>query len=226
MAFGLPISFGGGFDAGVGVANVGAALFGGNPNAGMMSIYQNMQDPMQGMYAAQNAATEDFIAQLQAQKSLLGYETRQQAQRIRKDATQFQKTQMATASNSGVLIEGSPVALLEETRKNAAQMIRDTFNRGLVAAQNIERQIGATRNETKARIFAQQIGFQTDRANLMAGLASGSGGGMSSAISGLGNLFTGGIGSFANPNRNSAAAVNPLLVAGAIDPTTTLRGTI
>lgn len=228
MAFGLPISFGGAFDAGVGVANVGSALFGSNPNAGMMSIYQQMQDPMAGVYAAQQAATQNYVDQLKSNQWLIQANAEQQARDVRKDAKIFMKEQSFGYSDAGVLIEGSPVAMLENTRKQAGQMMRSILDNATVQMTGIERQIGATQNESKARLYGQQIAFQTDKANQMAGLASQSGGGLSSAISGLGNLFSGGVGSYTNPFSNpfGKPATTPSVAQG-LDPNAIgLRGPI
>ena len=191
MAFGLPMSFGGGFDLGVGLANVGSALFGRNPNEGMMAIYQQMQNPLLGVQAAQQAATDDFIAQLRNQQFLIQGQAQQEAQAVKREGIQFMKGQSFAASNSGVLIEGSPVALLEETRQYTKSAIQQIMSNASIASRNVEYQISAARNESKARMFGQNIAFQTDRANQMAGLAGSSGSGLSAAIGGLGNLFSG-----------------------------------
>lgn len=228
MAFGLPISFGGAFDAGVGVANVGSALFGSNPNAGMMSIYQQMQDPMAGVYAAQQAATKNYIDQMKYNQFVIQTQSEQQARDVKKDAQNFMKEQSFAYSDAGVLIEGSPVAMLENTRKQASRTIQDILSNANIQMTSIERQIGATQNESKARLYGQQVAFQTDKANQMAGLASQSGGGLSSAIGGLGNLFSGGTGSYANPFSNPFGGTQKVpSAAQGLDPNAIgLRGPI
>lgn len=151
-AFGIGMGLGSGMIGafGGGRSSNGAALttaLMNQPPTGLWNMYQNNVDQQAQMYDQQAKIALDEA----------GYTAEQKA----RDAHKFRENQAVQYSSSGVLLEGTPVQVMNETVALAGQEIDAIMRRGAAQNELYRRQGNLVRNQGMANLLGSQLEFGT-----------------------------------------------------------------
>lgn len=118
----------------------------------------NAAQALQSQLVEQNAQAQE----LQAQNVMADAEL--DAAQLAREAAQFREDQALAYDNSGVLLAGSPLLVLESTRSLAQQEIDAVSKRALNQAKLYQVQAGIIRNEGRAQLLGASTTYNTKQA--------------------------------------------------------------
>lgn len=150
-----------GFGIGKGIIGLGSAFKGGGTTP---SLYDN-GNPMAGVQQMQMQSNEIEAKSLEEQAQQAMYEAGLEAQQKAREAHLFRENQANTYSASGVLLEGSPMEVLNETRSLAQQEVDMILKRGQATGNVLRGKAFNTRSEGRAAVLGQNIKFASDAAS-------------------------------------------------------------
>jgi hypothetical protein len=202
------------FAFGNAAASTGASLFGGkafntftptaNPMAGVQSLYQQSVDT-----EAANLNKQGDLAQSEAGMAAL--------QKAR-DVKTFRENQANAYSGSGVLLEGSPMLVLENTRRLGQQEVDAIINRGQAMTELYRKNALITANQGRATILGQNIQFGAEQATARIQALTNSNR-LPAALGSFGSIFTGlGIGKGNAAAASTTGMSDPIAEAASIAP--------
>lgn len=180
-------------------------------------IYASAVNPLAGAMSEQASAAAGEQQQQNAQADLALAEANETAQQEARNTVQTRETQAQGYNSSGVMLQGSPLAVLNQTVQLGQQEIQATMARGNAQANLLRQQAYMTGSTNRAQLIGEQANFltQNSQARMQAlqnarGLQQGNQQALTSAggnaISLLGNI--------------SAKSLNPLF--NALDPSGSL----
>lgn len=233
------------FKLGSGLVSAGVSLFGGNrvPNTFVPQINPYAFNPYsvniaQPALDLQANAVENQAQALEQQGQLAIDEAQMNAQQTAFQAHQFRENQANAYNGSGILLEGSPMLVLDQTRQLAQQQINQIMKQGAAYNDLALRQAMITRNQGRAAILGQQaqfdsqamqFGAQSDafnaeqnQARILAQPIQQSG--LANALSSVGDLLNLFSGKTATGSKRTTAGFTDPLVGPS--PSTTIHGTI
>lgn len=184
-----------------------ASLFGGNTGASADSLYADAVNPMAGAMSFQRQAYQDEFDLQNIQANIALSEAADAAEAHAYDAEKFRKQQANAYNASGVLLEGSPMEVLNETTRLATKEVNAITRRGRATADVLRRRATATLNEGRSKLLGIESQFVTARseAKIKSILARRSP--ISDALNGLGDTIGNqDLSSITNRLRKSAPA--------------------
>ena len=153
---------GGMFNAALGL---GASLFGGGGQKSSTAFDSGTMGLLWGM---QQQATQDQVDSLNWQADIAIKESIRAAQKTAREGLHFREQQAQGYNSSGFLLEGSPMAVLNETRKLVNEEVDAIAEQGANRAKLIRQQANQVGNEGRASILGQQMKFSSEQASAAA----------------------------------------------------------
>jgi hypothetical protein len=168
----------------------------------MSSIFSNnsaatlLQGSQSTLQATQQAYTQAFTqnANLDVQNAALTEQsTGMQANQAALEGATFEGQQAQAYNNSGVLLSGSPMKVLSQTRQLAQQQVNNIIAQGQLTSQSLLQQGTQTLNQGYASILGQNNSYLTQLAQAKIGASNnmfaGFGNDASSVLSFLGKFI-------------------------------------
>mgnify|MGYP000665034711 CR=1 FL=1 len=184
-------------------AGVAMKLFSGpDPSSRISSAAQG---PFNYGIMMQQRAIQDEMAFAEKQASLTMEEGMRDAKKKAEDVISFREEQANQYNGSGVLLEGSPMLVLEETRRRGQEEVDAIAKRATASADFIRRRAAISANSARASLLGAQNDFMTQTAATK--MASAGNGGLIGAIS---QLF----GGTSTLGYGNAGASNPMGTKG------------
>lgn len=156
------------FDLGSGVAGLLASRSSVTPQDYASHMTQplnpyTLQQPVESTLLAQqqkNIVNEGLMQEQQAQQVLA--DAYQNVAQKSREAMEFRESQAAKYTNNGVLLEGSPMLVLNRTIDLTNQEIAAMANRAAAEANLLHLRNVNQQNEAQTRVLAQQAGYNMD----------------------------------------------------------------
>jgi len=136
------------------------SLFGGKGSS--TSAYN--PGAMNMMWGLQDKNIQNEQDALNAQADIALKESARRAAKVAREGKQYREQQAATYNASGILLEGSPMAVLNETRKLVHEEIDAISESGAAQADLFRRKAMIVGNEGRAALVGQRMQFETDQA--------------------------------------------------------------
>lgn len=199
------------FAFGNAAASTGASLFGGKA----FNTFTPSANPMAGVQSLYKQSVDMEADSLNKQGDLAMSEAGQAALQKARDVKTFREQQANSYNGSGVLLEGSPMLVLEQTRRLGQQEVDAIINRGQAITELYRKNALITTNQGRAAILGQNIQFGAEQATArIQSLANSNR--LPSALGSFASVFTGlGIGKGAGAATGMA---DPLAEAASIAP--------
>jgi hypothetical protein len=201
------------FSFGKGLANVGFSLFGGRGGGvDMPNPYD--YNPFTGAWQMQQMAVDEEARLLERQGDIALEESMAEGEQVAREGAHQREQQALNYQHQGVQLDGSPMLVLEETRRLVKQEVDAILRRGNNQSDLNRRRAMITRNEGRASLLGQQAQFGMSRAlynvqQAQARQSSTPGGSrIGSALDSLGGLFGGGGGGSSNTGGGMFGNVN------------------
>lgn len=121
--------------------------------------YQQANAPFQAALGLQQKAYDEEAALYDAQAQLALDEASREAAIKARDAETFRSQQALNYSASGVLLEGSPMEVLNDTRRKAGEEIDALLARGGAQADLLRRKAASTRTVGRASILGSMAEY-------------------------------------------------------------------
>lgn len=154
------------FAIGQGIAGVAGSLFAPKSNSKSFMAQSGPYVAAQAMY---QQSIDNEVAAQNDQADIAMSEANAEAARVAREAKDFRENQANTYNNSGVLLEGSPMAVLNDTVEKASAEINAIQRRGAAQASLYRRQALKVANNGRATLLGQTVDF--NNASAKAGLA-------------------------------------------------------
>lgn len=183
----------------------------------MSSIFSNnsaatlLQGSQPALYATQQAYTQSFEqnAALDVQNAgLVEQSTGMQAEQAALEGASFREQQAQAYNNSGVLVEGSPMKVLEQTRQLAQQQVSNIIAQGQLTSQSLLQKSTQTINQGYASLLGQNNDYLTQLAQAKISSSNNMFSGFGNDISQLINLFTGMSAGSSKPSSSGGTALS------------------
>lgn len=155
-----------GYNIGSGATSAAGSLFGNNnqaQNPNLAAIYQSMQSPFETALAAQQRAFDQESALYESQAQLAELEAEATAAQKSREVSNFRENQANAYNASGVLLEGSPMIVLDETRRLGEQEIAAIRLRGQAQADTLRQRGALTQAQGRAAIFGERQKFTNNQ---------------------------------------------------------------
>lgn len=166
----------------------------------MSSLFSNnsaatlLQGSQSSLYATQEAYTQSFeqTANLDVENAnLVEQSTALQAENAAIEGKAFREEQAQGYNNSGVMLEGSPMKVLEQTRNMASEQVSNIIAQGQFSSQSLLMQSTQTLNQGYASLLGQNNDYQTSLAQAKIGASNNMFAGFGSDIAQGIQLFAG-----------------------------------
>lgn len=139
-------------------------FFGGLGQSSVYDVYAKAQNPLNGAMALQASATENQAQAYEQQADFSIQDATNQAQQIAFEALQARENQAQAYNSSGVLLEGTPLAVLEQTRQQGQKQINAVMQQGALTADLLRRNALVTRSQGRAALLGEQNDWLTQQA--------------------------------------------------------------
>lgn len=126
-------------------------------------VYGVLSDPFGGAQSLQARAVEDSAKGYEDQAAQALIEAAQEATQKVRQVSAFREEQANKYLGSGVQLEGSPLQVLEETRRLGQQEVDAIFQRGLAQSELYRRGALVTRNQGRAQLLGQRMAYDVQR---------------------------------------------------------------
>lgn len=216
-----------GFQIGSSLISTGSALFGGEGGGG--TGYGAAAGTLAATQAVQQSSIDMQASLYEDQAKLALSEADMAAQQKAREVKQFREQQALGYSGGGVLLEGTPMKVLNDTRAQGLLEIQAIESRGAAQANMYRMQSSIMQNEGRAQMLGQTMQFNSEQAKAQMAMSATRAGGIQTALAGLGNMFGNvGGGAKASPMGATTGASAPGSVTGNIggasDPWTDIIG--
>lgn len=147
-----------------GALTAGTALF--SLFGGSGSSSRSAYDPgaMNMMWGLQDKNIQNEQDAINAQADIALAEARRRAAKTAREGLHFRENQAMAYNASGILLEGSPMAVLNETRKLVGEEIDAITESGFAQADLMRRKAMQVGNEGRAALLGQRISYGADQA--------------------------------------------------------------
>lgn len=142
----------------------------GGSSGKSINPYETNMPAFQAAWEMQNEAVGQEAGALQKQADIALQEAGREAQIKARDVKEFREMQALKYSGQGVLLEGSPMIVLEETRKRGQQEINAILRRGAAQADLLRRQALMVQTKGRASLLGEQAGFGFEKAKYEAAM--------------------------------------------------------
>lgn len=176
-----------GFQIGSSLISTGAALFGGG--GGGDTGYGAAAGTLAATQAVQQSSIDMQANLYEDQAVLAEQEADAAAQQKAREVKQFREQQALGYSGGGVLLEGTPMKVLNDTRAQGLLEIQAIERRGAAQANMYRMQSTIMQNEGRAQMLAQTMQFNSEQAKAQMAMSATRAGGIQTALAGLGNMF-------------------------------------
>jgi hypothetical protein len=122
-------------------------------------MYGALDNPLKGLYEMQQANTEQEALMQEKQAQVASDEAGIAAEQKAREVQTTRSEQANAYSASGVLLEGSPLAVLEATRRLGSQEVDALMRRGAAQADLYNQQANITRNQGRASLLGSQTAY-------------------------------------------------------------------
>lgn len=129
----------------------------------VMAIIQAGATIIKGFQARSAANSE--ADRLREQANIALQESRRDAEQQAREITSFQSSQAHTYASSGITLEGSPVVVLEQTRKLGQQQVDAVIRRGMAQSNLINQQADAQRKAGRNALIGAFVSAAAGGAN-------------------------------------------------------------
>lgn len=154
----MGLSAGGAYQLGSGLVSLGAGMFGKQQQ--QTNMFDIMSGPYQALLAQQQDNYNQEAALYEQQAQIAQDEAAQTAEAKAREGQRAMQDQANQYNASGVLLEGSPLAVLDETRRLAQQEVDAIMRRGSAQSALYRRQGALIRNKGRADILGANIDYQ------------------------------------------------------------------
>lgn len=175
--------------AGFGLQALSAFSGGGAGSA--PQTFQNSQGAFNAAQAMQMKSLDSQQQMQNQQADEAVVESSEAAKQIAEQAKTARETQALTYDSSGILLEGTPMKVLNRTRELAQQEIAAVQRRGAAQANLFRMQGMIGSNEGRAQLLGAQMNFQAQQAQASMAAAAQKSASWQSLLSGLGGAMTG-----------------------------------
>ena len=139
----------------------GAASSAATSTAGLSKLYAVTQavsalSQVAGGISSMNAANQEADAQ-KREADLLWQESQTEAAQKARDVNAFQSKQAHSYASSGIMLQGTPIQVLEDTRSKGQQEIDAIIKRGKVAKQLAMVRSNMTRSQGRASMLGSLV---------------------------------------------------------------------
>lgn len=182
-----------GFKLGSGLVTTGFSLFGNNdygssfaqsPNPYSFDPYQFVFNPYEIAYnpykagnPAEGLLKQQFLSSgeeallIERQGQIAMEEATRAAFNLARDAKSFREEQANAYNASGVLLEGSPMMVLEETRNRAKEEVDALIKHGAAVQELENKKAFILRNNARSELLGAQTLFGAEKTKYEAGMA-------------------------------------------------------
>lgn len=196
-------------------ANFGIGMALGKGIVGMFgsnSSYNGMYDynPMSGPMAMYQQAVDQEALLNERQGRVALDEANAAAIQTAREGKRVREQQAVDYTNSGVLLEGTPIEVLNDTVARTGEEIDAIMKRGSAQAELFNRRANITRNQGRASLLGEQAQFNTRRAQAMIASINGNSP-FGNALFEIGSALSsnqGGVSLFKKPSSNISSFGN------------------
>lgn len=160
-------------------------------NNSAATLLQGSRSALDTTQAAFTQAFQENAALDVANAGLVEKSTAAQAQNAALEGKMFRENQAQAYNNSGVLLEGSPMKVLENTRQLAQQQVSNIIAQGQLTSQSLLQKGTQTINQGYASLLGQNNSYLTDLAGAKIGASNAMFSGFGSDIMQAIQLFAG-----------------------------------
>lgn len=187
-----------GFQIGNAGINLASSLFGA-PSGGEQA-YQTGAAAFSTAQQMQHSAI-DFQGNLYDQQANIAMSEAAEAARIKaREGKQFAEQQALTYSGNGVLLAGTPMKVVNDTRAEARKEVEYLMRAGAAQANMFRTQKMIMQNNGRAQMLSAQMTFNAQRAQAAMAQAAQRSGSLQSALTQLGGIFGGTYSPYTAPN--------------------------
>lgn len=195
------------FNSARGLGAAGAA-FATKP-AEFVNPYTAAAAPFNELLGLQNRINENEASAYDAQAELALMESDRDAAVKAREAKEFQQEQALKYSAAGVLLEGSPAAVMERTRALAQEEIDAISARGQATSDLLRRRGNIGRMQGRASLLGEKTKFAMSEAQMNLAAMQNTSNPFLDSLGSLGGLFSGN--SRASVPRTTGAKRNPAI---------------
>lgn len=145
-------------------ASLGGSLLFGGANRGTNSASLFNDGAMQGLWGMQQQNVDLQSRMYNEQGDIALSEATRSAAKTAREGKAYRENQANTYNNSGVMLEGSPMLVLNETRRLVEEETNAIVDRGKAQARLFRYQAQVANNEGRAAILGSQMNYFGNKA--------------------------------------------------------------
>ena len=147
------------FNFASGIVKSGFSLFGGSKYTPSTNPYETNYGAYSSFLELQNQANDEEASLIDRQAQLSLEEALTEALHKKRDGEAFRSQQALDYLGSGVTLEGTPLVVLEDTRKKVDEEANAIYNRGAAEYELGRRKAQLVRTQGRASVLGQQLDY-------------------------------------------------------------------
>lgn len=126
-------------------------------------LYTQQQEIQNQLFQSQQVAYDDEAAALESQGELMRLDSENAAMQKEREVKNVMADQAVAYLNSGVTLEGTPLDVIDQTRRHGFEEVKSILARGVAAQDLYARRAQGTRSQGRASILGQRYGLGVEQ---------------------------------------------------------------